>query len=362
MAKDSNKDLDDECLMDMSGKVIQCLICCRTFSTQAQFGQHSRICSGGTKIQKKKFINIKDQPYKYCFMENQVKNKLEIKCRFKITILNNKITWKSISKEHSLHDNGVLKLLKDHNLDSVHVSIRHRKESGLIVANFVVREVKQNLQNVHNAKLNIQKAAKVLKDILPTDKCKMEVHVCKINDCREIVIRDTEGFCSRHRAQKYHRKTVQKKLYKKKISNLQMNNSIKIPHLTQTNNTVKITDINGNSNSNSNNNRMTNSSNMNIDNSNENFKTEYHPNIPKVSLQMPNLTPNGIQISHIRFDTETPKIQTGNNVIRCNSVNNSLHVPIHNHYYNQINNNNHNNNHSNNNTHMNSINGNTLLV
>ena len=35
----------------------------------------------------------------------------------------------------------------------------------------------------------------------------MENHTCFIDGCKGIVIRDTEGHCSRHRAKKYHQET-----------------------------------------------------------------------------------------------------------------------------------------------------------
>lgn len=102
-------------------------------------------------------------------MENQIKTKLEIKCRFKIVLLNQNVDWKTISKEYNLHDNGVEQILKENELNLVHVSIRHRKESGLIVANFVIRDISQNLNDVHNAKINIEKAAEILESILPKE-------------------------------------------------------------------------------------------------------------------------------------------------------------------------------------------------
>lgn len=45
----------------------------------------------------------------------------------------------------------------------------------------------------------------------------MKLHVCKAKECQELVIRDTEGFCSRHRAQKYHKKSHNQKMANKLI-------------------------------------------------------------------------------------------------------------------------------------------------
>ena len=49
----------------------------------------------------------------------------------------------------------------------------------------------------------------------------MKLHLCKARDCQELVIRDTEGFCSRHRAQKYHKKSQQNQMDEKRKGNEQ---------------------------------------------------------------------------------------------------------------------------------------------
>lgn len=232
-------------------KMIECQTCFRTFYTQAQFGQHSRICRGGqnsSNITKRKFINIKFQnKYKYCYLEKQSKNQLEIKSRFLINILfdhidddingnNNNNDWKKIAKRNCLHDNGIKQLLKEHNLSIVHFTVRHRKESGLIVANFIMRSVKQTSENIHSAKLLIEKAIDLVKSILP-NYITMQMHLCKINKCKELVIRDTEGYCSRHRAQKYHRKSMANNNNNTNIQQLPAkSNSIKMSSPATTNN------------------------------------------------------------------------------------------------------------------------------
>ena len=86
------------------------------------------------------------------------------------------------------------------------VAIRQRKASGLIIANFMVRNVQQNAEAIHAAKISIQHAVDCVYAQLPND-IEMRLHLCKANGCHELVIRDTEGFCSRHRAQKYHKKS-----------------------------------------------------------------------------------------------------------------------------------------------------------
>ena len=197
-------------------KLIECQTCFRTFYTQAQFGQHSRICRGNggnsSMTSQRKFINIESSNrYKYTYLEKQTKNQLEIKSRFLINIISpnteqpetaesHRLNWKQTAKKNNLHDNGIKKLLKSHNLEKVHFTVRHRKESGLIVANFIIRNVPQTSENIHYAKSEIEKAIDIVMNKLPFN-ISMQMHLCKVPECKELVIRDTEGWCSRHRAQ-----------------------------------------------------------------------------------------------------------------------------------------------------------------
>merc|ERR1712204_99402 len=103
---------------------------------------------------------------------------------------------------NGLHDSGIAMLMKMKDLDKVHVAIRHRKESSMVVANFVVRAVKQDRDSIHSAEMIIENAVDAVKQKLPLHVV-MVMHLCSIAKCKELVIRDTEGYCSRHRAQKY---------------------------------------------------------------------------------------------------------------------------------------------------------------
>ena len=205
----------------MSDKVIECQTCFRTFVNQAQFGQHSRICRGGkarnTFGQKsRKFIDKSlCHQYKYSYLEKQSKSSLEIKSRFIVNIGGDNSKWKQIGKENDLHDNAVKNFLKSQNLAAVHFTVRHRKESGLIIANFIMRKVEQTSASIHSAKKQIESAIDCVIAHLP--QCiKMEMHLCKVANCKELVIRDTEGYCSRHRAQKYHSQTTKNKKKQRK--------------------------------------------------------------------------------------------------------------------------------------------------
>ena len=156
-----------------------------------------------------------ESSYKYCYLERQNKDKLEIKSRFIVSMSNVNMNWKDIAKQYGLHDSGIAQLLKLQDLDNVHVAIRHRKESGLIVANFVIRSVQQTEECIHSAKISIEEAVDLVKSALP-EQVEMEMHLCRVDGCQELVIRDTEGYCSRHRAQKYHKMTTKKRQIAKK--------------------------------------------------------------------------------------------------------------------------------------------------
>jgi len=189
--------------------LIECQSCYRTFHTQAQFGQHSRICRGGSGTSRR-FIDCKSQPFKYCYLERQSKDKLEIKSRFTVHLQSPAVVWKDVVKMNGLHDSGIAEDLKRKQLERVHVAIRHSQRSGLIVANFVIRSVAQNADSIHSAKMDIERAVDEVKGKLPPE-CQMKMHLCSIAGCKELVIRDTEGYCSRHRAQKYHKRNAQKR-------------------------------------------------------------------------------------------------------------------------------------------------------
>jgi len=189
--------------------LIECQSCYRTFHTQAQFGQHSRICRGGAGTSRR-FIDSKSQPFKYCYLERQSKNTLEIKSRFTVQLKSPNVIWKDVVKLNGLHDSGIAEDLKLKKLERVHVAIRHSQRSGLIVANFVIRNVAQTADTIHSAKMDIERAVDEVKGKLPTE-CEMKMHLCSISGCKELVIRDTEGLCSRHRAQNYHKKNARKR-------------------------------------------------------------------------------------------------------------------------------------------------------
>lgn len=120
------------------------------------------------------------------------------------------VVWKDVVKLNGLHDSGIAEDLKVLGLERVHVAIRHSQRSGLIVANFVIRSVAQNADSIHAAKMDIERAVDRVKAKLPTE-CVMKMHLCSVPNCKELVIRDTEGYCSRHRAQKYHKRNAQKR-------------------------------------------------------------------------------------------------------------------------------------------------------
>eukprot|EP01083_Nonionella_stella_P083853 231932_1 len=239
----ANDDTQSEVEEAISNNAIQCCTCFRTFHTQAQFGQHSRICRGGASVARR-FINISSQPYKYCFLERQNKDKLEIKSRFIVKICNVSINWKDIAKKNGLHDSAIAQLLKSKELGNVHCSVRHRKESGLIVANFVIRSVQQTPDCIHSAKIRIEEAVDEVKNKLP-EEVHMHMHLCQVNKCRELVIRDTEGYCSRHRAQKYHKKNAKKR---KNNANANANHKSNKNNAKKMNHSNTTTDNNGNIN------------------------------------------------------------------------------------------------------------------
>eukprot|EP01083_Nonionella_stella_P022841 63135_1 len=194
-------------------KLLECQTCFRTFHTQGQFGQHARICRGNSSNRSisRKVSPSNEYRYKYSFLEKQSKKELHIKTRFVLNWNNGECSsssWKEMAKKHHLDDNSVRKLLSSNALDSVYFTVRNRKESGLIVANFIIKSVYSAKTNIHSAKLLIEDAVEMVQNRLPHHMT-MTMHLCKVKDCKELVIRDTEGHCSRHRAQKYHKKQKQ---------------------------------------------------------------------------------------------------------------------------------------------------------
>ena len=80
-------------------------------------------------------------------------------------------TWKAIAKANHLRDTAVSTMLTNSNIHNVTVSIRHRKESGLIVANFCQKNVPKQPDSVSKAKDAIEKAVNVVKANLPKAVC-----------------------------------------------------------------------------------------------------------------------------------------------------------------------------------------------
>ena len=62
-------------------------------------------------------------------------------------------------------------MLTSLHIDTVDVAIRQRKASGLIIANFMVRNVEQNAQALHAAKSSIQQAVDAVYARLPDNVC-----------------------------------------------------------------------------------------------------------------------------------------------------------------------------------------------
>ena len=79
--------------------------------------------------------------------------------------------WKAIAKANHLRDTAVSTMLTNSNIHNVTVSIRHRKESGLIVANFVQKNVPQRPDSVSKAKNAIERAVNIVKANLPKTVC-----------------------------------------------------------------------------------------------------------------------------------------------------------------------------------------------
>eukprot|EP01083_Nonionella_stella_P034301 93881_1 len=78
-----NTTIDENKNIINKNKLIQCGACFRSFHTQAQFGQHSRICREGKAI----IRHLICENHKYAFLEKQTKQKiLEVKSRFIIMI------------------------------------------------------------------------------------------------------------------------------------------------------------------------------------------------------------------------------------------------------------------------------------
>ena len=96
------------------------------------------------------------------------------------------IDWKDVAKDNGLHDSGIALLLKMKKLDKVHVAVRHRKDSGMIVANFVVRAVHQTRDSIHSAKMSIEHAVDAVKHKLP-EHVQMDMHLCSVGNCTELV-------------------------------------------------------------------------------------------------------------------------------------------------------------------------------
>ena len=133
----------------------------------------------------------------------------KVKSRF-VIIVSDTTNWKKISRKSGLYDVGIKKMLQLKSIKNVDVAIRQRKASGLIIANFLCRNVEQNAEAIHSAKSSIQNAVDAVYAGLPPT-ISMKLHLCKAHECRELVIRDTEGFCSRHRAQNITKKVSIKK-------------------------------------------------------------------------------------------------------------------------------------------------------
>ena len=70
---------------------------------------------------------------------------------------------------------------------------------------------------MHAARLDIERAVDAVKGQLPASWC-AELHLCRVCGCRELVVRDTEHLCSRHRARKYHHRNVTKRRMAKALA------------------------------------------------------------------------------------------------------------------------------------------------
>ena len=94
----------------------------------------------------------------------------KIKTRFVVHV-NDPENWKKISRQNGLFDGAIKKMLISKQILNVDIAVRQRKASGLIIANFLARNVGQNAEAIHTAKTSIERAVDAVFAQLPEDVC-----------------------------------------------------------------------------------------------------------------------------------------------------------------------------------------------
>ena len=98
----------------------------------------------------------------------------------------------------------IRQLFKVNNFKTVTVTLDHLPRSALNIVNFRIRSVQLMPWNIHEAKIEIDTAVDLAKNILPKN-VEMYIHLCNVGGCKELVAVDAEGYCNRHRGRKWHK-------------------------------------------------------------------------------------------------------------------------------------------------------------
>ena len=129
------------------------------------------------------------------------------------------MNWKDIAQKYDLKKNGIAQFLKSKNLENMHVKFIYCPNgSGLIIANFVIKSVKQTPDCIHSAKMLIEKAVDQVKNKL-SKQVQMDMHLCCVDGCKELAIRDTQPYCTKHGNKRRYQKAKLKMASKLSYNN-----------------------------------------------------------------------------------------------------------------------------------------------
>ncbi|ETO11749.1 hypothetical protein RFI_25627 [Reticulomyxa filosa] len=156
--------------------------------------------------------------------KKKIKTRYLLKCSFK--------QWGELRKS-AFTDEWMRTLLKSNQVTDVRISARKKKlaKDGTIIINFITPHVRKDSEAIHCAKSNLCKAVQLFSNAVAqhvsfffldctsmytfayififvclwVQGLGIAMHTCQWDGCSDIVVRDTEGYCSRHRQQKYHK-------------------------------------------------------------------------------------------------------------------------------------------------------------
>jgi hypothetical protein len=178
---------------------LECRNCLRDFTTNAQYAQHVRKCIMNEIDRTPNWVQKINYEIPFTFANDKIHKKINIiKSRIFITPKVH-CEWKQYRKIIKFDQT-----LFNNNVNNIKVQVRNK--TGESFENISICSLSMKINNnynrndLHSYKIEMVKCYHFINLIFKTYGFQVYPFICKADGCNELVIRDTEGLCGRHRS------------------------------------------------------------------------------------------------------------------------------------------------------------------